>query len=165
MDDAKRFEVRQVVAAPIEQVFAVVADPRKHVGIDGSGMLQRTDSGQRAGGRGWSSVRHGCVSRFSRPLPNSKPGDRVRTGCAPELGAVPRRFLSVPLVDKLANITTVGHTYTYQLREVAGGTEITQIYDWSGVKDPQFESFCPFVSREELADTLAKLAREVEGAS
>jgi hypothetical protein len=47
MDDAKRFEVRQVVAAPIEQVFAVVADPRKHVGIDGSGMLQRTDSGQR----------------------------------------------------------------------------------------------------------------------
>jgi hypothetical protein len=51
------------------------------------------------------------------------------------------------LVEMLANITTGGHSYTYQLREVAGGTEVTQIYDWSGVKDPQFEAFCPSVSR------------------
>src|SRR3569832_403392 len=45
MDDAKRFEVRQVIAAPIDKGFAAVADPGKHVRIDGSGMLQATDSG------------------------------------------------------------------------------------------------------------------------
>jgi hypothetical protein len=46
---------------------------------------------------------------------------------------------------------------------VDGGTEVTQIYDWSGVKDPRFEAFCPFASRQDLADTLANLARAVEG--
>ena len=163
MDDAKRFEVRQVVAAPIEQVFAVIADPGKHVGIDGSGMLQRTDSGPVAAvGQVFAmdmyrdSLGH---YRTVNLVTEFEPG--VRLSWAPSLDV----SYPCPLVDKLANITTGGHTYTYQLREVTGGTEITQIYDWSGVKDPQFESFCPFVSREELADTLTKLAREVEGAS
>ena len=66
------------------------------------------------------------------------------------------------VVDMLANIREGGHTYTYRLREVDGGTEVTQIYDWSGVTDPQFEGFRPFVSREELAGSLANLARAAE---
>jgi hypothetical protein len=162
MDNAKTVEVGQVVAAPIGRVFAVIADPRQHAGIDGSGMLQGTDSGP------ITKVGQVFVMKMYREdlgdyrtvntVTEFEPG--VRLTWAPSLD------LSYPcrLVEMLANITTGGHTYTYQLREVAGGTEVTQIYDWSGVKDPQFEAFCPFVSREELADTLAKLARAVEGA-
>jgi hypothetical protein len=82
-------------------------------------------------------------------------------GWAPALD----RSYQCELVERFAGITTGGHTYTYRLRDVDGGTAVTQIYDWSGVKDPRFGAFCPLVSHEQLANTLANLAHEVEGAS
>jgi hypothetical protein len=60
-------------------------------------------------------------------------------------------------------VTTGGHTYTYRLRATGAGTEVTEIYDWSGVGDPRFGAFCPVVGRQELADTLTNLARELDG--
>lgn len=37
---ANRVAVSRRVGAPAEEVFAVLADPNRHVGIDGSGMLR-----------------------------------------------------------------------------------------------------------------------------
>src|ERR1700722_16351086 len=40
---AERFEVARQIAAPPAAVFAVLTDPRGHVTIDSSGMLQSAD--------------------------------------------------------------------------------------------------------------------------
>src|SRR5882672_8642483 len=39
----ERFEVQREIAAPPATVFAVLCDPRGHVAIDSSGMLQSAD--------------------------------------------------------------------------------------------------------------------------
>ena len=51
-----------------------------------------------------------------------------------------------------------GHTYTWDLHESDGRTEVTETYEWTGVKDPQFEKLFPLVSQEDL-ETLARQAR------
>ena len=43
-----------------------------------------------------------------------------------------------------------GHTYTWDLHEADGRTEVTETYEWTGVKDPQFEKLFPLVSQEDL---------------
>ena len=54
-----------------------------------------------------------------------------------------------------------GHTYTWDLREAEGRTEVTETYEWTGVKDPQFERIFPLVSEEDLEKSLDKLAKAV----
>src|SRR6476659_564444 len=51
-----------------------------------------------------------------------------------------------------------GHTYTWYLHESFGGTAVTETYEWTGVKDPQFEQLFPLVSQEDLEKSLDKLA-------
>jgi uncharacterized protein YndB with AHSA1/START domain len=160
MSSTKTVEVVRVVAAPVEDVFAVVADPRRHVAMDGSGTLRGTDSGP---------ITHVgqvfLVNMYRDDLGGYRTVNTV-TEFEPgtSLGWAPTLDRSHPcgLVEMLADITTGGHTFTYRLREVPDGTEVTQVYDWTGVGDPRFEAFCPFVSEEELADTLEKLAGVVE---
>ncbi len=163
MSDTKTLEVERVVAAPSGRVFAFLADPHQHAAIDGSGMLEGAE------GEPVTQVGQAFVMNMHRDDLGHYRTVNTVTEFEPgtSIGWAPALDLSFPckLVEMLADITTGGHTYTYRLREVAGGTEVRQIYDWSGVEDAQFETFCPFVSRAELADTLANLARAVEGAS
>lgn len=51
-----------------------------------------------------------------------------------------------------------GHTFSYDLREVEGGTEVAQTYEWMSVKDPNFEKMLPFVSEQQLAASLDRIA-------
>lgn len=46
MDDTQRFRVSRVIHAPADLIFARLADPARHTGIDGSGMLGGSDSPQ-----------------------------------------------------------------------------------------------------------------------
>lgn len=164
MSDTKALEVEQFVTAPVGRVFAFLADPRQHAVIDGSGTVKGdAESGP------ITQVGQAFVMKMHRDDLGHYRTVNTVTEFEPGagIGWAPTLDLSFPcqLVEMVAGITTGGHTYTYRLREVDGGTEVRQIYDWSGVKDPQFEAFCPFVSRDELATTLANLARAVEGAS
>ncbi|MCE3554422.1 TIGR03086 family metal-binding protein [Pseudonocardia sp. RS11V-5] len=159
MSDAKQLEATRVVHAPAARVFAILADPRRHEAIDGSGMLRGTDSGPITA----------AVQVFAMNMHHDGLGDYRAFNTVTEfepgvvLGWAPGLDPDCEVAEKLAGITTGGHTYTYRLREVAAGTEVTEIYDWSGVQDPQFEAFCPMVSREQLAGSLERLARAVEG--
>ncbi|MFC5951788.1 SRPBCC family protein [Pseudonocardia lutea] len=162
MGDAKQMEVSRVVHAPAERVFAVLADPRRHGAIDGSGTLRSTESGPvTAAGQVFTMhMHHDDLGdyRSLNTVTEFEPG--VVVGWAPRLDT----DFECELVGKLAGIRTGGHTYTYRLRDADGGTEVTETYDWSGVTDPRFEAFCPFVTREQLAAGLEKLARTVEAA-
>jgi hypothetical protein len=54
-----------------------------------------------------------------------------------------------------------GHTFTYDLREVDGGTEVTEIYDWMSVHDPEFEKMLPVVTEQDLQLSLDNLSEAV----
>ena len=161
MSDTKRLEVEQFVAAPIGRVFAFLADPRQHVVIDGSGTVKGAGSEPltQVGQTFLVDMHRDDLGHYRtvNTVTVFEPGTSI--GWAPALD----RSYPCDLVQMVAGagMTTGGHTYTYRLREVDGGTEVEQVYDWSGVRDPQFEAFCPFVSRADLADTLANLARAV----
>ena len=160
MSNPKIIEVVQVVAAPIGRVFALLADTRHHAEIDGSGTVKGAEGGT------ITEVGQVFIMNMHRDDLGHYRSKNTVTEFEPEtsIAWAPGLDRSYPckVVDMLANIREGGHTYTYRLREVDGGTEVTQIYDWSGVTDPQFEAFCPFVSREELAGSLANLARAAE---
>ena len=158
MADEKQIMVSRVISASADQVFAVLSDPQKHHAIDGSGLLQGTTSGPitalgqvfvmemyRAGAGLWRSIN--TVIEFE---------PHVSIGWAPNLDP------DCPLAPRFAGMTTGGHHYIYRLRETGDGTEVQQIYDWSGVTDPKFEALCPYVSREQLMDTLDRLAVAVK---
>ncbi|TCP57532.1 polyketide cyclase/dehydrase/lipid transport protein [Tamaricihabitans halophyticus] len=40
MTESRSVHVERLIAAPAEQIFAVLADPRRHAELDGSGMVQ-----------------------------------------------------------------------------------------------------------------------------
>ena len=48
--------VTRTIEAPVEEVFAVLADPARHVDMDGSGMLRGTDFAGRISGVGEAFV-------------------------------------------------------------------------------------------------------------
>jgi len=69
-------------------------------------------------------------------------------------GWAPRMDPTCELAENLGDLDVSGLTFTYDLREVDGGTEVTSTYEWTGVKDPRFEEMVPRVSQEQLAGTL-----------
>lgn len=160
MADTKEFQVSRVIHASAEQIFACLAAPGRHTEIDGSEMLQGSDSppitaaGQRF-----------VVDMFRDDLGHYRTINTVvvfeppnRIGWAPALDT----SFPCPLVDRLAAIKTGGHTYAYQLQDSRDGTEVTEIYDWSKVPDPNFAALCPIMTPDDLARTLANLARVAE---
>jgi hypothetical protein len=158
MGEDKQLEVSRTVNAPAEQVFGLLADPKQHVVIDGSGMLQGSDSGPvTADGQVFAMTMHHKDLGDYRVLNTVTEYERnARIGWAPGLDP------DCALAKQLAHIRTGGQTYTYRLRPAGDGTEVTQVYDWSGVTDPAFAEFCPFVTRDELAATLDRIAASVE---
>jgi uncharacterized protein YndB with AHSA1/START domain len=161
MTNEKRIEVSRVVQAPPDRVFALVADPEQHHAIDGSGHLRGTSNGPITG--------VGKVFTMEMYRDDLGPWRTFNTVTEYEpdtaLGWAPDLDPDCPLAPKLAGITTGGHTYTYRLRETGEGTEVRLSYDWSGVTDPNFEAFCPFVSQEQLAATLDRLAETAQPAA
>ncbi|MEJ2865356.1 hypothetical protein [Actinomycetospora flava] len=163
MDSAKQIEVSRVVHAPAARVFALLADPRRHVDIDGSGLLRGSDADPITGvGQTFAMYMHrGDLGDYRVINTVREYVPYACLGWAPDLD----RSWSCSLVDMLAGVTTGGHTYTYRLREVSDGTEVTQTYDWADVKDPTVASFCPFISSDEMSETLARIASTVEESS
>jgi hypothetical protein len=157
----RQLQVTRTVRAPADRIFALLVDPEQHVVIDGSGLLQGTDSGP--------ITEVGQIFAVNMYREDYGPWRTLNTVTALEPG---RRIGWAPTLDPEcelaprilgAGIKTGGHTYVYDLRENDGVTEVTQTYDWSGVTDPRFEALaCPFVTGEELMATLDRLADAVE---
>jgi hypothetical protein len=149
-----------VINAAGEQIFALLAEPGRHAEIDGSDMLQGSESPPiTAAGQEF------VVDMFRDDLGHYRTVNTVvvfdpptRIGWAPALDT----SFPCPLVDRLAAIRTGGHTYTYQLHESQDGVEVTETYDWSKVPDPKFAALCPIMTSDDLARTLANLARVAE---
>src|SRR5438309_3537735 len=124
MSDVERFEVQRQVAAPVSKVFALLCDPRGHVAIDSSGMLQAAE-GEPVTGVGDSFVVH-----MDREALNDYPLGRYDVTVTITT-FVPDREIAWTIVGVIR--PPMGHVYGYTLAPVDGGTLVTSYYDWSSV--------------------------------
>jgi hypothetical protein len=153
---SERIETDRTIPAPAPKIFAVLCDPRGHVAIDSSGMLQDAD-GDPVKGAGDSFVVH---------------MDRESLNDYPQLGKYDvtveikefeqDRLISWTVLGQLR--PQIGHVYGYQLQPADDGqaTVVTSFYDWSKI-DPKWRDagIFPVLSEGALRATLGILDRTV----
>jgi hypothetical protein len=146
-----RFEVQRTIPVDPATIFDIVRDPRGHVAIDASGMLQAW-SGEPAGAVGDTFVIH--MDRESLgDIPLGK-YDVTVTITAYEKD----RFITWEVSGE--GFASLGHYYGYKLEPVDEGTLVTSIYDWSQV-DEQWKANLawPIIPESALKATLGILER------
>jgi uncharacterized protein YndB with AHSA1/START domain len=155
MADETRHVVSGTVDAPPEAVFALIADPSRHCDIDGSGMCQSSSSGPITG-VGQSFVmdmyRDGLGKYQTRnEVTVFEPGRRIAWR--------PSMETSSPEIDgAIGDITPGGQTWSFDLEPTNDGkTKVTHTYDWSTIRDERFGALCPFITPEEMSNTVSAL--------
>ena len=147
----ERIEEQRLIRAEPAEVFAVLRDPRGHVAIDSSGMLQ-SFTGEPATKVGDSFVVH-----MDREALNDYPLGKYD---------VTVRIITFEKDKEIAwDLVTdfnIPHFYGYRLEPGEdGATNVTQYYDWSKV-NPDFKDRFPIVPDTALRATLGILERTVK---
>src|ERR1700735_5073974 len=153
---AERFEVARQIAAPPAAVFAVLTDPRGHVTIDSSGMLQSAD-GDPVRQAGDTFVVH--LDREARGDPPVGKDDATVS--------TPRLQPDTEIEWTISGTfqPPIKHLYGYRLEPRDGGTLVTSYYDWSQIEDlHRGRVNFPIIPEAALKATLGILARTVENA-
>lgn len=155
MDNSKKIQASKVIDAPAADIYALLADPSRHDVIDGSGMLRGIEGG---GGPLTAVGQTFTMNMFQDALGTYRMVNSVTT-LVPDtsIGWAPAMDPDCELASKIGDMVVGGHTFTYELQPVDGGTHVTETYDWSGAKDPQFQKMLPLVSEEDLTRTLDKI--------
>jgi hypothetical protein len=154
--DAERFEMSRQVAASPERVFALLCDPRGHVAIDSTGMLQSAE-----GDRVWQEGDEFLV-HMDREALGDRPMGRY------DVTVIITRFERDALLEWTVSGTVqppIGHLYGYRLEPSATGTLVTSYYDWSQILQRYRESGAvnfPIIPAAALRASLGILARTVE---
>jgi hypothetical protein len=150
---AERLEVQRTINAPASLIFEVLCDPKGHVSIDSSGMLQ-SSSGNPVGAVGDSFVVH-----MDREALNDYP-----------LGLYD---VTVTIATFVANTEIswtilgairpqIGHVYGYLLDPAEKGTLVTSFYDWSkAAQEWKDGGIFPVIPESALRATLGILDRTV----
>ncbi|GAA4778268.1 SRPBCC family protein [Actinomycetospora chlora] len=147
--------VTRTVDAKPDRIFAILAEPGRHHEFDGAGMLQGVDGNATVSGVG---------DQFVMNMRQDALGDYQMLNTVTayeqdrEIGWAPQLHPLDGYTDKLGDVTAKGHTWTWRLEPSGNGTEVTQVYDWSGVEDDQFRGFFPMVTEEQMAQTIDKVA-------
>jgi hypothetical protein len=149
----ERFEVQRKVNAPPAKVFALLSEPRGHVAIDSSGMLQSAD-GDRVRAVGDSFIVH-----MDREALNDRPMGRYDVTV----------IITQLEQDALIEWTVSGriqppmrHLYGYRLQPDGTGTLVTSYYDWSQIEERYRDiDLFPVIPEAALRATLGILARSV----
>ena len=150
---SERLEVERIIEADPATVFRVLSDPRGHVAIDSSGMLQSA-SGEPVGAVGDTFVVH-----MDRESLNDYPMGRYDVTVTITT-FVPDREIAWTILGRIQ--PPIGHVYGYRLEPADGGTLVTSYYDWSSI-DPVWKEagIFPVISEGALRATLGILARTV----
>jgi Polyketide cyclase / dehydrase and lipid transport len=150
----ERFEVSRQIAASPSAVFAVLSDPRGHVAIDSSGMLQSAE-GDRVTAAGDEFVVH-----MDREALNDYPMGKY------DVTVIITRFepdAAIEWTISGAIQPPIRHLYGYRLEPSEVGTLVTSYYDWSEIAEPyRGAGIFPVIPEAALRATLGILARTVE---
>jgi hypothetical protein len=141
------------VAASPEKVFALLCDPRGHVAIDSSGMLQSAE------GDPVTKVGDRFVVHMDRESLNDYPLGEY------DVTVIITRFEQDALIEWTVSGVIqppLRHLYGYRLEAAGTGTRVTSYYDWSEI-DEQYrdKGIFPVIPEAALRATLGILARTV----
>ncbi len=130
----------EVDATPA-QVFALLADPRKHAELDGSGSVKKGVSGP---------ARLHAGARF---------GMRMRMFGIPYV--VRNEVVEYDEGRLIAWRHPGHHVWRWELEPTETGTRVTETFDWGPARSPSFIERSGFVARntEAIEKTLAALQR------
>ena len=118
MAELLQVSVERVVPAPAQEVFALLADPRRHREIDGSGTLRETVDGPPRLHRG---------ARFGMRMRLGGPYEMTNTVVEFEEG---RRIAWQPRPsNRVAALAIGGRIWRYELEPVEGGTRVRETWD------------------------------------
>ncbi|MGF7237647.1 MAG: SRPBCC family protein [Frankia sp.] len=150
----ERFEVSRQVAALPAKVFALLCDPRGHVAIDSSGMLQSAD-GDPVGKVGDEFAVH-----MDRESLNDYPLGKY------DVTVIITQFepdAHIEWTISGAIQPPIRHLYGYRLEPSDGGTRVTSYYDWSQIDEKyRGAGIFPVIPEAALRATLGILGRTVE---
>jgi uncharacterized protein YndB with AHSA1/START domain len=150
----ERFEVAREIAASPTAVFAVLTDPRGHVAIDSSGMLQSAE-GERVTAAGDEFVVH-----MDREALNDYPMGKY------DVTVIITKFepdAHIEWTISGAIQPPIRHLYGYRVEPSEIGTLVTTYYDWSEIAEPyRGAGIFPVIPEAALRATLGILARTVE---
>ena len=151
--DVEAISVTTTVRAPVDVVFAVLADPARHASIDGTGWVCEPVDGDRL-------TRSGQVFRMAM-YHSDHPDGRYETANQ-VLELEPFRTISwaTGTEEAQGHLSFGGWTWRYDLVAAAdGGTRVRLTYDWSGATPQAREvlDFPPF-GVDHLEDSLRHLA-------
>jgi hypothetical protein len=150
----ERLAVQRTIAAPPEVIFRLLCDPRGHVAIDSSGMLQS------ASGNPVTAVGDSFVIHMDREALNDYPemGEYDVTVTITRLEA--DREIAWTILGQIR--PQIGHVYGYTLEPSDRGTLVTSYYDWSEI-DPAWKeaAIFPVIPESALRATLGILSRTV----
>jgi len=159
VDTSRKLQASKVIDAPADKIFALLSDPSRHVDLDDAGMVR--------GPEGDAPPIGGIGQVFTMNMHQDALGDyrMVNTVTAYQptsrIGWAPAMDPSCDLASKLGDMDASGHTFTYDLAEVDGGTRVTQTYEWMSVHDEEFLKLFPVVSEKDLGATLDRIASQV----
>ena len=105
-----------VVPAHPAQIFALLADPRRHAEIDGSGTVQ------------------GVVKGPERLGPGARFGMRMRLGVQ---YVISNEVVEFEPDRRIAWRHLGHHVWRYELGPVDGGTRVTETFDWAPARSPR----------------------------
>jgi uncharacterized protein YndB with AHSA1/START domain len=151
------------VNAPVDTVFAVLADPTTHEAIDGTGWVRQPHDDKRLTGTG--QIFRMAMYHDNHPNKHYEMANRVEVFEPPRAiawqpGAEPRHIPGHPNPDDTAELEFGGWIWRYDLQPVADDrTEVTLTYDWSGVPQERRDviQFPPFEAQH-LDNSLKHLA-------
>ena len=147
MANPGQFTVSRSIDAPIERIFAMLADPDTHPEFDGSGSVRGSET---------HVVLSGVGDVFTMRMHREDLGD-FRTD---NVVSTFERDAAIGWAPAPAGESPIGHTFTYRLdARGKGRTLVTLVYDWSSVTDERVVPRLPMVSAEQLERSLELLAQ------
>jgi uncharacterized protein YndB with AHSA1/START domain len=137
--------VSGVVDAPVERVFALLADPDRHRDLDASGMIRHSET-------------HLAITEvgdvFTMAMHNESMGDYEIDNHV----VVYEPDRAIGWAPGAHGKGPAGHTYTWYLAPTDDDhTEVSQTYDWSAIDDPGLLPYFPVVTAEQLTESIARL--------
>ena len=153
MSDDKQIQVQRTINAPAASVFDVLSNPHKHEQLDGSGFVRGLDRGDR-------------ITKTGQQFRMNMTGDHM--GGEYQTDNVISAFDENKLIGwktAPAGSEPPGWEWLWELKSSGSdSTDVTLTYDWANVTDPEILKLVtfPLVSREQLDDSVAKLAEVVD---
>jgi hypothetical protein len=139
--------VSGVVAAPAEQIFALLTSPERYRDLDASGTIRHAET---------TAPLTAVGDVFTMAMHNDRNGDYVIENHV----VVHEANRAIGWAPGMPGQRPLGQRFVWRLAPVdAEHTEVTQTYDWSAITHPPALAHLPVRSADELTESIRLLEK------